>query len=79
MSVPPEDFPKPVERKLREAPLIPVPMICETCHRRENDPVLLDFEICGVCGDTLSAVDVDLLREDQDERERLYRETPDTE
>lgn len=52
----------------------PVPMICETCHRTETDPIMLDAETCGVCGDFLSPLDVDLLREDRDERERLAKE-----
>lgn len=53
---------------------IPIPMICETCHRTETDPIMLDAEICGACGDFLSPLDVDRLREDRDERERIAKE-----
>lgn len=54
--------------------MIQIPMICETCHRTETDPIMLDAEICGACGDFLSPLDVDYLREDREERKRLDRE-----
>lgn len=54
--------------------MIEIPMICESCHRTETDPIMLDAERCGVCGDPLAPLDVDYLREDREERKRLDRE-----
>lgn len=33
------------------------PMYCETCHRIERDPIMLDGEICGQCGCFLAGMD----------------------
>ena len=51
------------------------PMYCETCHRVERDPSMIDTETCSQCGGYLAGVDdnepgPDILREDRDERER---------
>ena len=51
-----------------------IPMICETCHRTETDPIMLDAERCGICGDPLAPLDVDRLREDREERRRMAKE-----
>jgi hypothetical protein len=58
-------------------------MYCETCHRVERDPNMLDTETCSQCGGYLAGMDdepdeddesdLDLLREDRDERERADR------
>jgi len=35
------------------------PMYCETCHRVERDPIMLDAETCGQCGGYLACMDED--------------------
>lgn len=38
-------------------------MYCEECHQTEDDPIMLDVEICGCCGGYLTALDHDELRD----------------
>lgn len=54
------------------------PMYCETCHRVERDPNMIDTETCSQCGGYLAGMDddepdPDILREDRDELERAER------
>ena len=65
------------EQRTKLKAAAPDEMYCETCHRVEAEPIMLDGEICGCCGDFLSAVDVDAMRDDRDERRRLAKEYDD--
>lgn len=50
------------------------PMFCESCHRVERDPIMLDTETCSRCGSpflTWHDLDPDRYREDRDERKRI--------
>lgn len=64
----------PEVRRLGGIPMTPIPMICESCDRTETDPIMIDVERCGVCGDPLAHLDVDRLRDDRMERQRLAKE-----